>query len=288
MRKVDPDGNLHFDDGVVRGFDLVIGADGAFSKVRPLLTDTQPYYSGVYGHWLSIPKVKERAPELHKLVNRGSLFSFSDGKGLIAQQMGDGSMAVGLYNTSREPPQGYGRVDLTTAKERIRSYLSDWNPILISITQDFVEGDAQMRPLYMLPVGEQWIHRSTVTLIGDAAHLMTPFAGEGVNVAFADSMKLAEAIISASQQRDPDGVVLDRKVKEFEHDMFLRAAKVQGLTKRMMECMFFTPGAPWTSIEEYCCNAAEDTVPWFAFPFIKCLIYGYFLVLKLLYKPKDV
>lgn len=39
--------NVHFVDGVEAGFDLVVGADGAWSKIRPLLTDQLPFYSGI-------------------------------------------------------------------------------------------------------------------------------------------------------------------------------------------------------------------------------------------------
>ena len=39
--------DIYFTDGVERDFDLVVGADGAWSKVRPLLTDQQPLYSGI-------------------------------------------------------------------------------------------------------------------------------------------------------------------------------------------------------------------------------------------------
>lgn len=288
LRKVDADGSLHFDHGVVRGFDLVVGADGAWSKVRPLLTDIQPYYSGVYGYYLSIPNAKERAPDIYQLVNRGSLFCYSDGRAVLSQQMGDGSINVGHYRTSEEPPRAYGKVDAAAAKQTIRAALNGWHPTLISITQDYMEGDVQLRPLYMLPVGTRWDHRPGLTLIGDAAHLMTPFAGEGVNLAFTDSMKLADAIISASQESDPNGVVLDRKMKGFEEDMFARATRYQNLTKLMMNCVLFEAGAPWSTIEQWVCGAVEDGVPWFLFPIVKWLVYAYFFFFKLLYKPKDV
>lgn len=77
---------MHFADGkTASGFDLLVGADGAWSHVRPLVSDAPPFYSGIAGHAFSIPDAANRAPELSDLVNRGSLFSWSDGKSIMAQ-----------------------------------------------------------------------------------------------------------------------------------------------------------------------------------------------------------
>jgi 2-polyprenyl-6-methoxyphenol hydroxylase-like FAD-dependent oxidoreductase len=54
--------------------------------------------------------------------------------------------------------------------------------------------------MYMLPIGFSWPHRSGVTIIGDAAHLMTPFAGEGVNLAMWDAMLLGRALVDKRQR----------------------------------------------------------------------------------------
>ena len=74
------------------------------------------------------------------------------------------------------------------------------------------------RSLFMLPVGFRWDNKPSVTLLRDAARLMTPFAGIGVNLAFEDAMKLAPAILDASKDSRDDALVV--KIAEYEEEMF--------------------------------------------------------------------
>jgi 2-polyprenyl-6-methoxyphenol hydroxylase-like FAD-dependent oxidoreductase len=79
------------------GYDLIIGADGAFSKVRPLLTAVQPQYSQISGYeYIISPDQLLDHPSLSALVNRGSLFAYSDHSVILALQTGDGGMVVGI------------------------------------------------------------------------------------------------------------------------------------------------------------------------------------------------
>lgn len=117
VRNVDEDLNLHFADGIKKGFDLVVGADGAWSKPQSPLTDKRPYYSGVFSTYFKISDCEARFPDIHSFINRGSIFSFSDSRSITAQQMGDKSIWVG---TSSVKPANYENTcgyDVNDAKQ---------------------------------------------------------------------------------------------------------------------------------------------------------------------------
>ncbi|MCJ1230308.1 hypothetical protein MMC12_006980 [Toensbergia leucococca] len=284
LRRVSEDLSLYFDHGVERGFDLVIGADGAWSKVRPLLTEETPIYSGISGVAFIIPNVEQRYPDLHKLVNHGTLFAFSDGRSIMSQQMGDGSLSVYDLSVRGEDWKdqcGYDTRDITAVKSAIAKECQGWAPELLQMTQVVDDDSAWVRSLYMLPIGHRWNNRPGITLIGDAAHLMTPFAGEGVNLALEDAMNLAHAIIKAQSTGKKDALI--ENVRVFEEEMFKRAAKWQGITYSNMEDMFFTKGAPRTVIERYVVRAITDESGRIMARLISIIVYTYYWIFKLFY-----
>lgn len=253
LRSIDDDLSLHFDHGVEKSYDLIVGADGAWSKVRPILSEARPVYSGISGLWLKIEDVEKCHPDLHKLVNRGSLFSFSDLKSIGAQQMGDGSLSVYAWGKREEnwmETCGYDVHNSKEAKAAALKEYQDWAEPLKKIIEVAEEDSFQARSLYELPVGHRWDSRPGVTLIGDAAHLSTPFAGEGVNIAMEDALKLSHVIIAAAKEPEPIQA-LNNLLKAFEEDMFRRGREVQQTSRDSMVYMLLTPGAPATTIDRY-------------------------------------
>ncbi|EXJ93565.1 hypothetical protein A1O1_01957 [Capronia coronata CBS 617.96] len=235
-------GILTFRDGPTAGpFDLVVGADGAWSKVRDVLTDVRPCYSGICGFESTIPTSHEQYPKISKIVGRGSYLVSSDHVNLTVQRMANESLKVGIWIAGNETypadlMAAYGSDEAKLKDKVIENYIGWASDILRCIR---ASTNFRPWPLYELPVGNTWDHRNGFTLIGDAASLMTPFAGEGVNKAMADSLELAEALEQASHS----GQDMDEGVRQYETNMFPRAKRYQTLTQRNKVAMFSENGA---------------------------------------------
>lgn len=269
---------LHFEQGTKSGFDLIVGADGAWSKVRNALTEEKPFFSRVAGYSLVIPNAAETAPAVHDFVNRGSVFSFSDGKSLIAQQLGSGAIDISAWITQDSPPY----VTHAPSKEEVLQHYAGWTPKL----RDMIlasSGEIKCRPLYMLPVGFKWNHKPGVTIIGDAAHLMTPFGGEGVNLALQDALRLANTIIDFKTAGSE--LSLDTRISAFEEDMFVRGQKAQTMTEKMMQAMLFTAGAPRSSVATWILakvayGFSSSVVAPVVYPLLAAVTHSFFFVYK--------
>jgi len=195
-------------------FDLVVGADGTWSRVRPLLSAVDPSYSGVAFVELELDDVDAAHPELARLVGRGKIFALGDRKALIAQRNARGNVRV--YAAQRAPEswsRELARLPVGEIKAQLARIFADWSPRLLDLLTHSLDR-ALVLPLYALPIGDRWTHRRGVTLIGDAAHVMSPFAGEGVNNAMLDATELALAIAGAKDW--------DAGVAQFEAAMFAR------------------------------------------------------------------
>lgn len=223
-------------------FDLVIGADGAWSQVRGLLTDVKPYYAGTQNITVTARHITAKHPHLSKLIGNGSFCALGLRHGIMSHRgTQDSSRIYIILTTANEQfPITSGMVDRTavSAKDLILNddaLLGRWGDTLKELvtvaceeeSKDHPDATVDIKPLYMLPIGASWDHKSNATLIGDAAHLMCPWAGEGVNLAMWDSLSLAHAIIKAYRIVRENGVsfqdAADPLLKDFEAEMLARA-----------------------------------------------------------------
>ncbi|PTF04914.1 FAD-dependent monooxygenase [Staphylococcus devriesei] len=193
---------VEFDDASTMTFDFVVGADEAFSKVRPYLANVDVEYNGISMVELNVEDVFNQYPDLAQFNKNGKMMAFGDHKAILGQVNGDGRIKVYMsYRMDYDEFDQFKAMSKAEIKEQLLNDFSDWDADLKKYIE-YAGDDLLLRRIYKLPIGFKWENQANLTLIGDAAHLMSPFAGEGVNMAFYDAYLLAKAIKAHDELKD--------------------------------------------------------------------------------------
>ena len=241
---------LTFKNGRTERASVVIGADGAWSRVRPVLSSTAPRYSGVTFVDCMVPHVAARHPHIAAMVGPGSMFVLSDQRAIIAQMNGNDTLRtyacikVPEDWSETEGPDGGAFLSATvggdgassdSAASRaavetfIQRYFGDWHSSTMELLRRADPQSVTIRRVYALPFDHSFSHdrRSRlVTAVGDAAHVLGP-NGEGVNMAMLDAAQLCLALSralasSAAASAQSTAEQLAAAIAESERSMFER------------------------------------------------------------------
>ncbi|KAF2779747.1 NAD(P)/FAD-dependent oxidoreductase [Streptomyces sp. OM5714] len=206
-----------FADGSTVVTDLLVGADGAWSRIRPLLSRATPDYAGTSFVETYLYDADTRHTGTAHMVGGGSMVAPSPGKEIFAhRESGD---TLHAYVALSRPQDWFAAIDFTDASAaaaRIAREFDGWAPELTALLTD-ADTAPVLRPHYALPAGHRWGRTPGVTLLGDAAHLAVP-NGEGANLAMLDGAELANALAE-----HPDDV--EAALTEYEQAMFARGTE---------------------------------------------------------------
>ncbi len=206
---------LTFADGSTLSTELLVGADGAWSRVRPLLSDAKPEYVGTSFVETYLHDADARHPAAAAAVGGGALFSLAPGQGIFAHR--EAGNILHAYVALSRPAEWFAGIDFTdaaAATARVAAEFDGWAPALTALITDG-ETAPVLRTLHALPTRHRWDRVPGVTLLGDAAHLAPP-AGEGANLAMLDGAELGQAIAA-----HPDDI--EAALAAYEETLFPRS-----------------------------------------------------------------
>ncbi len=224
----------HFKTETSAYADILIAADGANSKIRSYISDIKPIYSGITLIEGNIYEAEKNAPKLFAFAKGGKVMAFDNEQFIGYGIKGDGSI---MFVVCFKIPENWLRqsgIDfknkaqvLAWFKKEFANWSDEWHEFFTNDDVHFIP-----RPQYYFPFNQKWKTQENLTMIGDAAHRMPPFAGEGANVAMQDSFELAECLTG---DKSPD---IKTAISHFEKHMIARGAEATQETLENTKRMF--------------------------------------------------
>ncbi|PPF77519.1 FAD-dependent oxidoreductase [Subtercola sp. Z020] len=233
LRPVEGGCELGFSSGRTATADIVVGADGAWSRVRPSLSEAVPIHSGITFLDRRFDNVAVSHPALAELIGPGTLFALDGQQGFIAQRLGDHAR---VYVAFRAPLSETNNRDVGAVRQDLIGLFRSWSAEFEPFLADRASSE-DLRPVFELPVAHRWRSPGPITLLGDAAHLQSPFCALGSNGALLDAADLAAALTA-----EP---LASRALANYENRMWPRAEAFASAARTTLRNAFDARGPRW-------------------------------------------
>lgn len=174
---------VHVANGTTLAADLVVGADGLHSCLRPLLNGpATPFFTGQVAWRAVVPNTDNRSPEAW--VHMGP------GRHLVSYPLRGGTALniVAVQERKAWADEGWNHTD---DPANLRAAFADFGPSVRAMLDPVTE--VRLWGLFRHPVAPVW-QRDHLALLGDAAHPTLPFLAQGASMALEDAWVLADAL----------------------------------------------------------------------------------------------
>jgi 2-polyprenyl-6-methoxyphenol hydroxylase-like FAD-dependent oxidoreductase len=244
---------LRFTSGRTALADIAVGCDGANSRLRALVTSIRPEYVGVSLVEALVPAAKQTIPELWDLLGGSALIALGGERTIGMGTKPDGSVLLYAGVKTRDDSAKHSFEAAISPYQRV-AWFHDNFPGWSEIWDPLFRQAASMvwRPLLVCPPDQHWEPKPNVTLIGDAAHVMPPYAGEGVNMAMLDALVLSRLLLSQETSSDA--------IAAYEAEMFARMRHMTEDTMVNTE-LFYAPDASERVVALFRSFGAAGAVP---------------------------
>ena len=246
MSQVEDAWQLEFNNGTTATADIVIGADGANSKIRPFVTPVKPYYAGVVIIQGNVPDAETAVPDVHQLLQGGKIYVYGNDIFFHVSSKGDGS--IDFYISCKKEENWWQNSGINFSDNHqvcswFKNEFAEWDPLWLTLIEN-AGMSISPRPQYCIPLDKGWNALPNLTLLGDAAHSMPP-SGEGVNLAMLDALELSECL-TGNNYKD-----IHTAIAAYEKQMQSRAAMEARQSMEMVAWMH-SAGAEERMVQFFC------------------------------------